>query len=265
MFDHCLRSRRYRVTARLAATASSWMFGLCGCGGSVGESAGQPDSGSLVELVDGASDATSRPDAPTTDTSVDASVDTRVDTLPAPSDVGGPLRLPCLGRKQLAADLPKNVDGALEGELVSIVPPGTGGACPNDADHLHLQIQVGTSRYDVAITVNDTTTAAPMAIFAKDLAPASAPQGWSSARFDYVTDLGVHASDFTPFAKAELVARWLVELKDATHVSVHGLSYTDGTGLHDVHRNGGGHDGVVLVHLGSADHAIAQRFSTSAF
>lgn len=282
----CFRSETFMYAPRTPSFVASLALGLASlslgaCGGNVGDPSADPDGATVDDDAASGLDASAPVDDAHPDVLADASAPadthapldtgrTDVGSAPdtaAPTDAGAPRRLPCAPRGSLASDLPTNADGALEGELVSIVPPGSGGACPNDTDHLHLQILVGTSRYDVAITINDTTSTSPMGIFTKDIASGpTAAAGWSSARFDYPTNLGVHSTDFTPLAKTELVARWLTELKDASHVSVHGLSYSDGTGLHDVHRNGGGHDGVVLVHRGGGvDHAIAERFATSVF
>jgi len=150
---------------------------------------------------------------------------------------------------------------------VSIVPPGTGGGCPSDADHLHLQVAVGSKRYDVAVTIFDAPGGAPLGLFTKDLAATSGiAMGWSgTARFDFVSDLGVHSDAFTPLAKPALLTRLETELEGASSVRIFGRSYTDGTGVHDVHRNGGGRDGVILVHGAAADHAIALRFATDVF
>ena len=246
-----------------------------GCGSS--GSSGDPqtsDGGSDTTIDDSAAsdasgidtaatdDATSPPlDSATPDTGV------RPDTRPPPADGAAPTRLPCLPRSALANDLPIDVGGALEGQLVSLVPPGTGGGCPADSDHLHLQVAVGSKRYDVAVTIFDSPSGAPLGVLAKDLAAGAAvTPGWSStARFDFIADLGVHSGDFTLLAKPALLARLESELATASSVRIFGKSYTDGTGLHNVHRNGGGHDGVLLVHEGSSDHAVALRFSTDTF
>jgi hypothetical protein len=206
--------------------------------------------------------------SPTDDTAVsdDAGDETAADTITPPGDATV-RRLPCLPSTKLSGDLPLDQYGALEGELVSIVPPGSHG-CPEDADHLHLQIDVGGKRYDVAVTVNDTTGGQPMQIFEKDLAPTTAPQGWSGAGFDFVTNLGAHAASFSPLAEAPLLSKLEGELANVSSISVHGKSYTDGTGVHDVHRNGGGHDGVLLmrgVGAGGMDHAFALHFYNDVF
>lgn len=175
-------------------------------------------------------------------------------------------RLPCVGRTALATDLPNDGYGALEGELVSVVPPGTKN-CPSDADHLHLQILVGTKRYDAAITI-DSSTSPPLAIQVKTLAPALPAPGWANDTFDYEKQIAIPSADFKPLAKAALLTRLQTELATASRVRLFGRGYTDGTGTHFIHRNGRDRDGVVIVRRvdpGGADRAIALRFANQVF
>ena len=255
------------------STAASLAWG-CGASSVSGDPA-TDDAGDDALVSDSFSGDTARVDdvgidsgSPARDSATIDSGTVVVDsTPPPPSDGAAPRRLPCAARTTLASDLPLDVGGALEGELVSIVPPGTGGACPNDSDHLHLQVEVGTKRYDIAVNVFDAPSGAPLGLLTKDLAAGAAvPLGWSSAaRLDFVADLGVHSGEFSPLAKAALLTRLDTELASASSVRIFGRSYTDGTGVHNIHRNGGGHDGAIVVHRGGTDHFIALRFSTDTF
>lgn len=187
--------------------------------------------------------------------------DAEVDAAPFPVR-----RLPCVGRSGLASDLPSDTYGALEAELVSIVPPGTKN-CPSDSDHLHLQILVGSKRYDVALTI-DSATSAPLAIHVQTMGPTLPSPGWATDTFDYEKMLSVPSADFKPLARDALLARLQSELSTAARVRIFGISYTDGTGTHNVHRNGRDRDGVLIVHrveAGGADRAIALRFSDQVF
>ncbi len=203
------------------------------------------------------------PDTGVEDTLVDEveGVDAAVDATPFPVR-----RLPCVGRTGLATDLPADGYGALEGELVSIVPPGTKN-CPADSDHLHLQVAVGSKRYDVAITI-DSTTSPPLAIHVQPLAPTLPAVGWANDTFDYEKALSVPSADFKPLTKAALLARLQTELSTAARVRLFGRGYTDGTGTHFIHRNGRDRDGVLIVHrveAGGGDRAIALRFANQVF
>jgi hypothetical protein len=167
---------------------------------------------------------------------------------------------------QLATTLPTNQDGALEGELVAVLPPGSHAGCPSDASHVHLQVLVGNDRYDVAIDTGQADGA--MDIYETTLPASSSPAGWSTAGFDYVTTLGVHASSFTQNSPAAVAQQVQDALANVSTLSIHGLSYTDGTGLHDVHYNGHGHDGVLLLHGqgdGCGDKVVALHFVSNNF
>ncbi len=176
----------------------------------------------------------------------------------------GVRRLPCLDRTQLATDLlPGDTMGALEGELVSVVMPGTP-KCPADANHLHLQIAVGDKRYDVAVTV-DSDIGAPVAVYVHELAMSTSPSGWAIASLDYEQDLGVPSTSYQPLARDALLTRLGTLLKDASKVRIFGKSYLDGTGVHNVHRNGRGRDGAIVVHTADKDRVIALRFAQDVF
>ena len=239
---------------------------LTACGGSTTGGDGGDDSSAPPDDagVDQGSADTS-PDASSDSNVADGTFDVAVDTTPPPDATVR--RLPCLDGSKLAGDLPLDQYGALEAEVVSIVPPGTKG-CPEDDAHLHLQVDVAGKRYDVAMTFDDTTGGQPMGIFTKDVAASTQPEGWSDANFDFVTDLGAHSTSFTLLAPADMLTRLVSELTPVSFVTIHGRSYTDGTGIHDIHRNGGDHDGVVLAHglgAGGGDHAIAVRFYSDVF
>jgi hypothetical protein len=248
-----------RIPARPRTAWALWLLLLAaGCSGTSGGGVvASNDTGATGD------DATTLDDALPLD---DALVDTA-----APVDDGVTFppvrRLACVPLSGLAHDLPITLWGAVEADLVAITPPGAAGNCPNDSGHVHLQLDITGKRYDVAVNI-ESTAGDPMSILTKDL-PAQLPGlGYSNSSFDYPLTLGVHSTDFVAIAKAALVTRLQSELKNASRVSIHGLTYTDGSGIHDVHKNNPGHDGVILVRRGGAggsDHAIALKFSTDVF
>lgn len=177
-------------------------------------------------------------------------------------------RSACVTRAELAKDLPVTQMGALEGELLSIVPPGHK-TCPSGPNHLHLQVAVGSKRYDVAVRV-DSEVGAPLAIFVqnKPLSPIPA-DGWSGALFDYTKDIGKPSADYQALTRDALLARLQTELANASRVRIFGSSYTDGTGVDKVHRNGREGDGAIYIHHypseSGGDRVIALRFSNDVF
>lgn len=231
-----------------------------GCGGST-------QGGTTTDDAAAADDTTSSDDAPASETTTaedsapgDSSTDTGSPADAPPPGDGGVAKQPCLKTTALSNDLPHDTLGALEGDLVAI-------DCPGDYDHMHLQVAVGTKRYDIAIPVNDSMTHQAVGITTKDLGMGSAAPGWSNVGLSYTADLGLHSDAFTMLDRAGMIAHLKSELQYA-HVSIHGKSYSDGTGVHDVHYKDGTHDGVVILRgrgAGGTDHYVAVRYSTPTF
>ncbi|MBK7398021.1 MAG: hypothetical protein IPJ34_17420 [Myxococcales bacterium] len=195
-----------------------------------------------------------------------SATDAALEADAAPLEPFPVVRLACVGTSSLAKDLPPGEPyGALEGELVSLVPPGTKG-CPEDPDHLHLQVRVGTKRYDVAVNI-DSTSHEPLGFTTKSFGPAQPPQGWAAETFDYPRDLGIVSADFEKLDKAALLARLMKELSTAARIRVYGRAYADGTGLHNIHRNGKDRDGGLLIRRANAsgDRFLGLRFATDVF
>ncbi len=185
------------------------------------------------------------------------------------SSVPPPERLACVSSSRLASGLPTSTYGAVEADLIAIIPPYSSVNCPSDSGHVHLQLDISGKRYDVAINV-ESTTGDQVSILTKDLPAGQLPaEGFSNVGFSYVNTLGVHSTEFTAMSKSALVAKLQSELANASRVAIHGLTYSDGTGIHDIHKNGGtNHDGAVVVHgggAGGADHVLAFRFSSDVF
>ena len=121
---------------------------------------------------------------------------------------------------------------------------------------MHLQVDSGGAVTDVAVNLDTLvaeTDGAP---------PAGWAEGWHTARFDYPFDLGVHS---TAFASADVEAAVTAALAGANHITVYAVGYaTDG--IHDVHRNAGGHDGAIVVNPTTATaHYVLFRFSDQTF
>ncbi|NOU31926.1 MAG: hypothetical protein HOO96_28815 [Polyangiaceae bacterium] len=145
--------------------------------------------------------------------------------------------------------------GRLDGILVSVVPANHNG-CNGDGTHVHLQVESGAATYDVAVNIDGLTAEtahAPLAAWA---------DGWHpGASLDYPADLAVHAASFAPTNARTFEQR----LSAANHVSIYATGYGP-DGAHLVHRNGGGHDGaVVLDPLGPSAQFLVFRFPQQSF
>jgi hypothetical protein len=128
--------------------------------------------------------------------------------------------------------------GRMDGYLVSIVPPGGPRTCNGDG-HVHLQVLIMGSVYDVAVNV-DTYQ------LQRDMAPPGAPwtEGWSqNVTNDYVS-LGLHNTDFMQVSDAAGSIESF--LANANHITVYGTGYGP-TGAHDIHRHFGNDDGMLVI------------------
>ena len=58
----------------------------------------------------------------------------------------------------------------------------------------------------------------------------------------------------------------MTELATVNYVSIYGTGYTTDDGAHLIHRNGQGHDGLVVTHpLSATGHARLFSFSSQTF
>jgi hypothetical protein len=129
-----------------------------------------------------------------------------------------------------------------------------------------IQVLANGKTYEVAIDIGSSGSAVGYAT--KDVNATLPAQGWSVVAYDYVGNLGLHSTDFTMGTPSSNSTYVVDALAHASLVTVHGRAYTDGTGEHDVHRNSGDRDGVLILHgqgAGGSDKAIAFRFDTDTF
>jgi hypothetical protein len=93
-------------------------------------------------------------------------------------------------------------------------------------------------------------------------------EGWhtgSSVTFDYVSNVAVHAADFTSTPLDTLSKTIADRLVNVNHISVFGTGYgPDGADL--IHRNGSSHDGAIVTEpLSAAPHVLMFHFSNQNF
>lgn len=181
----------------------------------------------------------------------------------APDGVDGPpMRLPCTS--QLGSAMTTSF-GRLDGILVAIVPPGSS-TCSGDASHIHLQVKANGAIYDVAVNVGSGSMQDVHSTTRDMQMPGPAwTEGWHpTVTDDYVT-LGVHAADLPLETAIALTAAITNDLASANHISVFATGYGP-SGGHLVHRNGSGHDGLVITKpLSATAHVRLFSFSTQTF
>jgi hypothetical protein len=235
------QSAEQPMITRIASIFALALFGvLSACAASSTHESTSSDEDDLV------SSATRAPDSGKTDSAAND-----------PGD-GMPVRQPCTSKfgNGLSGSF-----GRLDGVIVAVVSPGHGG-CNADAHHVHLQVLSGGQIYDVAVNTDSGF------YLEHDLSlPGAAwSDGWhTGVSLDYPRDMGVRSSDFTSAPESTMTQVLETALANANHVSVFATTYNH-SGIHLVHRNGGGHDGAVIIDpLSSHAHAYIFHFSNQSF
>ena len=178
-----------------------------------------------------------------------------VDTGGTGQDDGTPTRQTCSGNFGSALDMSH---GRLDGLLVSVIPPGGPHSCNSDSSHVHFQVLMQGSLYDVAVNTDTLQLAKDVG-----LPDGAWSEGWhTSDGLDYVS-LGLHSSDFsTPSDPAGGIEAFVM---NANHVSIFATGYGP-TGCHDVHRRNGGDDGAIIIDpLSTNPHGLFFHFNTQSF
>jgi hypothetical protein len=175
----------------------------------------------------------------------------------APGSDGTPTRQACTSNygSALSAGF-----GRIDGYLVAIVPIGASG-CNGDSTHVHLQVKMNGSIYDVAVNADGNFDEGDLA-----LPDGAWSEGWHSVTLDYPT-IGVHSTAFQSLGLSATGQKIEQELATANHISVFMQAYTGsdaGSGGHDVHRYGSGHDGAIVIRpLDSVAHVLFFDFASS--
>jgi len=161
---------------------------------------------------------------------------------------GTPTRQACtslFGNKLSASD----TFGRLDGYLVAIVAPSGMNSCNADTSHVHLQVKMMNAIYDVAIDATDGVTNMDdvhTTTIEHVLPDTPWVEGWHTGLLaDYVS-LGVHSPDMPLQTKQQVVDTLNADFATANHVSIYMTTYGPDGG-HLVHRNGNGHDGIIVT------------------
>ncbi len=212
----------------------------------------------LLSLVGACSDNTvaARPTTDPTVTPAEEDAGTTEDAAP-PFDDGTPTRVACVGT--LGSGL-SPAHGRLDGQLVSIVGVNERG-CPSDPDHLHLQVKMNGGIYDIAINLDVLEGEADAPLPGIPFA-----EGWHPMDLDYVADLGLRSTAFTPSSPNAVRDRVATALARANRISIFGTGYPGSDGAHIVHYKGRGLDGAIVVNPTSPrPRVIAFRFDNDTF
>ncbi len=175
---------------------------------------------------------------------------------------GTPTRLPCTSQFGNALT---SAYGRLDGYLVAIVQPGGGNACNADSSHVHLQVKMNGAIYDVAVNVGSTGTTDDVHTTTRDLPLPQWSEGWHTGVLEDYVSLGVHSGDLPLEPRSQIASEVTADLANVNHISIFGTGYGP-DGAHLIHRNGGGHDGLIVMNpLSSPSHVRMFSFTNQAF
>ncbi|HVY44379.1 MAG TPA: hypothetical protein VHB21_00815, partial [Minicystis sp.] len=159
--------------------------------------------------------------------------------------------------------------GRIDGTVVSIVKPEDQ-QCPYpNSTHVVLEVEMLGDVYRMVVDVL-SNQGPPDVYFLEKAAPLPAPawaEGWHvNAPLDYVNDLGVHSTDFTPYDEADLANIITHRVDLGAKVSVY--AGTDGgDSAHLVHKNDGtpGMDGAIVLDPDASPKFLLFHFDEQVF
>jgi hypothetical protein len=155
--------------------------------------------------------------------------------------------------------------GRLDGYLSFVVPKDGPSSCNGDDSHVHLQIRMNGTIYDVAVDIGAFTGDANLYEADMALPEGAWSEGWHDVGLSY-PQLGLHSTQFTAEDPTTLAQKIQTELAGVNHVSVFGDAYAQGNGCHDVHYENGTADGALVINpLSPTAHILFFRFSTQTF
>ena len=157
--------------------------------------------------------------------------------------------------------------GRLDGTLVFVVGVGQGYACNGDSSHVHLQIEVSGSVYDVAVDIGQSGD--EVGLYQENISvPGGAwAEGWHSSESLSYPSLGVQSSSLPLVSPNPLGAQVESLLSGTSKISIFCTGYVQGNGCHDVHYvDGSGKDGAIVLDPTAADSPVLFfRFSSQKF
>lgn len=255
---------RFVVVVLLALIAAA-------CGSSNQTSNSQADQSQQADLV--ADLATSDTSVTADDTSGTADNDTSVtpdndvsvadDLLPSTDTI-----VSCDDKaKQCASEfgsLFTKSNGRADGTLVALVRPTDDQCTIPNSTHLTIQLSILGQVQRLVVNVQDMY----VATVSKPLLGPPYEEGWhENQNIDYVSDLGVHSTDFKPQTMQETVDMLCSSFELGAKVSV--FAYSDGSkpsSAHQIHRNDNYPDGAIVLNPTSANPTyLLFRFADQVF
>jgi hypothetical protein len=246
----------------LVGAPAAVVFALqAGCGGASNSPVEDTaDSGAGADSGQSAADAGSA-DTSTEDAASDAATGAEGDAAPRNAT--------CTPTSQQNGTAVNTTHGRLDGTLVFVVPPvGNYDQCNGDSSHVHLQVEVSGSIYDIAVDIgtapNDEVGMYKQAITLPDGAWS---EGWHGDGALSYKSLDLSSTSF-PIESPTAIANVLESLLDDTsQISIFCTGYSQDNGCHDVHyEDGTGNDGALVLNPTAASPTVVFfRFSTQSF
>jgi hypothetical protein len=240
--------------------ASALALGLCaagllaGCGGAseatVTKKGPSPDAGTPATTEDaGTPDQTNDASSSSSDATTTPPPGNDASPPPPPDDADAAARnatcTPLSAQTGTAVD---TSHGRLDGTLVYVVPTGGPGKCNGDDSHVHLQVEVSSLIYDVAVDIGAAGDQVGMYQQTIALPGGAWAEGWHGADTLAYPKLGLSVGQFPIAAPATIAANVQSLLESTSKISVFCTSYTTDNGCHDVHyENGNGNDGAIVL------------------
>jgi uncharacterized protein YukJ len=181
-------------------------------------------------------------------------------------------------RPTVGALLPREVYGRLVGEFQSSSPTPRRSE-QETSRHIYLDVKIASGGYagifECAVNVeSDDLTEVLYCERIEDLEAGDAPPdgfdgsvqlSYGSGSRDDQDDMGLTDSDFQTIAHDDLYNRLAELAQDCDRIAAYGVTYSDGTGIHDIHmRSGTEYGGQVSHEHAQQDGAIAFYYNLEA-
>ena len=158
--------------------------------------------------------------------------------------------------------------GRLDGTLVYVLPIDGASSCNGDSAHVHLQVEVSGSVYDVAVDIGKSGD--EVGWYSQNIAVPGGgwSEGWHGADSLGYSSLGLSSGAFTTLAPSSMGSEVESLLASTSKISVFCTGYTPGdNGCHDVHyQDGTNQDGaIVLDPTAATSPVVFFRFANQSF
>jgi hypothetical protein len=158
--------------------------------------------------------------------------------------------------------------GRLDGTLVYVLPVGGSSSCNGDSAHVHLQIEVSGSIYDVAVDIGKSGDEVSWIQQTLPVPGGAWAEGWHGSDNLGYSSLGLTSGAFTALSPSNMGMEVETLLAATSKISIFCTGYTPGdNGCHDVHyQNGTSTDGAIVLDPTSPTSPILFfRFASQSF